>query len=141
MKGQEEARPSRLSLLAIPFIYFVHVCLGSGGVSSLCCWRAASAARNPSPRRRGRPGARPIPGWTSVGRGRGQDGKRAERASCGAAGRPCVPRRRGARPGPRPSSARCRWNPPSSPSALATGTRCPQLARCPRAAWRRLAHG
>lgn len=43
----------------------------------MCCWRAASAARNPSPRRRGRLGARPIPGWTSVGRGRGPDGKRA----------------------------------------------------------------
>lgn len=43
----------------------------------MCGWRAALAARNPSPRRRGRSGARPIPGWTSVGRGRGPDGKRA----------------------------------------------------------------
>lgn len=97
---------SSLSFLANPFIYFVHVYLGSGGVSSLCCWRAALAAGNPSPRRRGRPGARPIPGWTFAGRGRGQDGKQAARASRGAAGRLCVPRRRGARPGPRPSSAR-----------------------------------
>lgn len=50
----------------------------------MCCWRAASAARNPSPRRRGRPGARPDPrldlGGAEKGPGREASGERQPRS-------------------------------------------------------------
>ena len=112
MKGQEEARPPPLSPLPIRFIYFVHVCFGGAGGCSACGSEAASAAGNPSQRRRGPARPRPIPAPALRGGHRREEGGREwerqsrEKEAAGAreeAGKP-------ARPAPGRSFAGCRWS-------------------------------
>lgn len=123
MKGQEEAKPPPLSRLPIPFIYFVHVCFGRAGGSSVWLWGGPSGG-NPSPRRRGLATARPIPAPTlRGGEGKEEGGSEWETESWEkeAAGAP----RGGGETGPSQAA------PPRAAGGVRRGSRCRCRRRLP----------